>query len=303
MKKMKLIFLIIVFTTYGFSANLPKATKEDKRIQIAEFNANEVYEIKAKNGYISMLKFSHDERIINIVCGFLEGWSIKSDSNFIFIKPQAYIAKAKEQTMLDSNGNTISFSDNQDIVIQPTIKDWKTNLIVTTNKRIYMFDLVLTNKIESSYRVDFIYPEDILKANQLNTKKDELKKEEQKIEQELSSLSIPKNYHFVQHINKNSEDISVDYAYDDGVFTYLAFNTNKTIPSVFEYDKENKESILNTHITKDNNYTVVVIHKIPKQILLRSGDKLVGIKNLGAGKNLYPSKNTKSDKVERIINE
>ncbi|MBZ8007134.1 TrbG/VirB9 family P-type conjugative transfer protein [Campylobacter sp. RM9334] len=299
----KVILLITIFTIYGFCVNIPKPTKEDKRIQVAEFNANEVYEIKAKNGYISMLKFAHDERIINIVCGFLEGWSIKSDTNFIFIKPQAYIAKAQEQTMVDSNGNLVSFSDNQDVVIQPNAKDWKTNLIITTNKRIYTFDLLLTAKLDSSYRVDFKYTDDIAKVNQLIANKTKLENEEKEIEQELNNINVPKNYHFVQHVNKNSEDISVDYAYDDGVFTYLAFNTNKTIPSVFEYDKQNKESILNTHITKDNDYTVLVIHKIPKQILLRSGDKLVGIKNLGAGKNLYPLKNTKSDKVERVINE
>lgn len=300
---MKKIILLTIFIACGFGANIPKPTKEDKRIQIAEFNANEVYEIKAKNGYISMLKFSQDERIVNIVCGFLEGWSIKSDNNFIFIKPQAYVAKAQEQTMVDSNGNSVSFSDNQDFVIQPNPKDWKTNLIITTNKRIYAFDLTLTTQSNSSYRVDFEYPNDIAKTKQLIANKTKLENEEKKIEQELSNINVPKNYHFVQHINKNSEDISVDYAYDDGVFTYLAFNTNKTIPSVFEYDKQNKESILNTHIVKDNDYTVVVIHKIPKQILLRSGDKLVGIKNLGVNKNIYPARNTKSEKIERVINE
>lgn len=298
---MRKIILLTLFIFISFGANVPRATKEDKRIQVAEFNANEVYEIRAKAGYISMIKFDNDERVVNIVCGFLEGWSIKSESNFVFIKPKSYQVKEDEQ---DSNElNAI----NQNIIIQPNPSDWKTNLIITTNKRIYTFDLILNVKALSSYRVDFLYTKEKNYKKYLLAKqkeKENLEKEEQEnIEKELASISIPKNYNFIQHINKNSEDISVDYAYDDGIFTYLAFNTNKTIPSAFEYDKKNKESILNTHISKDNNYTVLVIHKVPKQILLRSGDKLVGIKNLGAGKNIYPYQETKSPEVERTINE
>lgn len=41
----------------------------------------------------------------------------------------------------------------------------------------------------------------------------------------------------------------------------------------------NKEQIVNQHIKKEGKFSVLVIHSIHKQILLRSGDKLVGIFN------------------------
>lgn len=103
-------------------------------------------------------------------------------------------------------------------------------------------------------------------------------------------------------VNKGSEDITPNFAYDDGVFTYLGFDNTKTFPAVFAYEL-GKESILNTHIKKDGNYDVLVIHKITKQILLRSGDKVVGIFNRGYSKNpLEKTPQTSNDKeVERVI--
>lgn len=83
------------------------------------------------------------------------------------------------------------------------------------------------------------------------------------------------------------------------------FNNKKTIPSVFLYEninKKSKESILNTHLKKDGNYDVLVIHKTAQKILLRSGDKLVGIFNNGYAKNpLDKTYNTINRSVEREI--
>ena len=104
------------------------------------------------------------------------------------------------------------------------------------------------------------------------------------------------------HVNKGSETIAPDFAYDDGVFTYLGFNSTKTIPSVFLYDETNKESILNTHLKKDGKFDVLVIHQTAKQILLRSGNKLVGIMNSGYAKNpLEQTRETTGKSVSREI--
>ena len=85
-------------------------------------------------------------------------------------------------------------------------------------------------------------------------------------------------------VNQGSENITPNFAYDDGVFTYLGFDNTKIFPAVFAYEL-GKESILNTHIKKDGNYDVLVIHQTLPKILLRSGDKVVGIFNRGYTKN------------------
>ena len=102
-------------------------------------------------------------------------------------------------------------------------------------------------------------------------------------------------------INKGSEDIAPNFAYDDGVFTYLGFDTTKTFPAVFMYEN-GKESIINTHIKKSRNYDVLVVQKITNQILLWRGDKLVGIFNKGYGKNpLRKTRETSNENIKRVV--
>ncbi|EAL5953234.1 P-type conjugative transfer protein VirB9, partial [Campylobacter coli] len=123
-----------------------------------------------------------------------------------------------------------------------------------------------------------------------------------KIRTDLNKNTIPRNWDFYMKVNKGSEDIAPNFAYDDGVFTYLGFDNTKTFPAVFMYDN-GKESILNTHIKKDGNYDVLVVQKIAKQILLRSGDKVVGIFNRGYAKNpLNKTRETSNENIQREIN-
>lgn len=306
----KILVFIMIFSNLAFCATNPKSSKFDKRITFATYNANDVFNINCKNGFVSMLEFANDERIVNIATGFSDGWELIDRENFLFIKPKAYTIKQEEQSMSDENGQSV---DMQSIpmVIQPNQDDWKTNLIVTTQKRIYVFDLNLLDE-NINYKVEFSYPDEIkAKAKQKAELEQKIQNEQEnkiKLETELNKTTIPRNWDFVMHINRGSDAISPDFAYDDGVFTYLGFNSTKTIPSVFLYEiigTKPKESILNTHLKKDGNYDVLVIHKTAEKILLRSGNKLVGIINNSYAKNpLNKTYETNNKKVKRsIINE
>ena len=93
----------------------------------------------------------------------------------------------------------------------------------------------------------------------------EQKSEEAIVDAALNRVSVPRNWDFYMSVMSNSDSITPNYAYDDGVFTYLGFDNTKTFPSVFGYD-DKQEHILNTHIKKDGNYDVLVIQKIMPQI-------------------------------------
>ena len=306
-------FIILAFCiNIAFGLALPKNSKYDNRINHINYNGENVTLIKLAVGYVTMLEFANDERSINIVTGFSDGWEILAKENFVFLKPKSYAVKQNEQTLTDENGKKIKL----DSFIHPTseIEKWKTNLIITTNKRIYSFDLVLVDNNESfNYQISFRYPqEEILKREEerkkielAQLKADEKSKkvaEKNKIENELNRVNVPRNYDFVMHINKNSENIAPNFAYDDGVFTYIGFDNTKTMPSVFLFDETNGETMANTHIEKHGNYEVLVIHQTAQNIFLRSGDKLVGVKNNGYAKNpLEKTFTTKSKNVIRKV--
>lgn len=290
MKKIILIFLLTNMCVCALS--IPKTSSFDKRIAYAIYNANDVFQINAKNGYVSVLEFSIDERIINTATGFSEGWDLIEKDNLLFIKPKAY----KTQLIQDDVGGSQS---SQEFIIDPNPTDWKTNLIVITNLNTYVFDLKLVIKNNNTtYKLSFSYPQKDLEA----TREFLEAQEQENIRTELNKNTIPRNWDFYMKVNKGSEDISPNFAYDDGVFTYLGFDNTKTFPSAFMYDN-GKESILNTHIKKDGNYDVLVIQKTTKQILLRSGDKVVGIFNRGYAKNpLRKTRETSNENIQREIN-
>ena len=290
MKKIILIFLLTNICVWAL--NIPKTSSFDKRIAYAIYNANDVFQINAKNGYVSVLEFSIDERIINTATGFAEGWDLIEKDNLLFIKPKAY----KTQLIQDDVGGNQS---SQEFIVDPNPTDWKTNLIVITNLNTYVFDLKLVMKNNNTtYKLSFSYPQKDLEA----TREFLEAQEQENIRTELNKNTIPRNWDFYMKVNKGSEDISPNSAYHDGVFTYLGFDNTKTFPSAFMYDN-GKESILNTHIKKDGNYDVLVIQKTTKQILLRSGDKVVGIFNRGYAKNpLRKTRETSNENIQREIN-
>ncbi|RXK13235.1 P-type conjugative transfer protein VirB9 [Halarcobacter mediterraneus] len=287
----KLIIVLALILSNSFSAEIPEKSTFDKRVRFAVFNPEEVFKIYAKDGYTTVLKLEDGEKVINAATGFSEGWDITNKNNFVFIKPQAYMS----QVSVSENGETI----NKKSVIKPSYK-WNTNLIITTDRREYLIDLRLAfNTV--FFKINFVYPDTKIKETKeaLIAK---AKEEEQKyIKKELNKTTVPRNWEFFMNVNKDSEGIAPNFAYDDGVFTYLGFDTTKTIPSVFLFENE-EESILNTHIEKDGKYDVLVIHKTAKMIILRSGKKVVGLLNEGYAKNpLEKTRYTTTDSVKREV--
>lgn len=308
----KFLSSLLVLISFAYAEVNPKSSKFDNRITFITYNADDVVNIKAKNGYVTTLKFAKDERIINIAIGFPAGWEVVDRENFLFIKPKAYVVNQEEQSMTDENGEKVEFQGSS--VIQPNSKDWNTNLTITSNKRIYFFDLILVEGESKNinYGINFSYPEEKIKAKKLLFKEREERNKELKIlenkkniQTKLNETNIPKNWEFYMHINKGSKSIAPDFTYDDGIFTYIGFSKIKTIPSVFILDDLNNESITNHHLKNYGDFNVLVVHSLSKRFLLRSGSKLVGILNGGYGKNPQINNNSTINQsvIRKVINE
>ncbi len=68
---MKQIVLICVFIAVGFGASVPTKSSFDSKIAYAVFNAQDVLTITAANGYVSVIEFAPNERVINIAAGLV----------------------------------------------------------------------------------------------------------------------------------------------------------------------------------------------------------------------------------------
>lgn len=291
-------FLLFFMIIKAFGLEIPKSSTLDKRMTATAYNAQNVVRVDAKVGYVVVIEFAKEENIINMATGFSQGWDLTAKGNLLFITPKSIVVKVSE---LETTQKGETKEIQKDKIISPNNAEWKTNLIVNTNASMYVFELNL-NSSSNVFKISFIYPDrDITKLKKI-TKQIEQKSQEAIVDTALNRTSVPRNWDFYMNASANSQSIAPNYAYDDGVFTYLGFDNTKTFPSVFGYE-DKKEQILNTHIKKDGNYDVLVIQKTMPKIVLRSGSKVIGIVNKGYAKNpLDKTRQTSNDEmVERIL--
>ena len=294
MKKSLLALFAMGVTLNAFAIDIPRTSKYDDRMQYINYNSDDVTEIRAKDGFVTAITFSNGEEVNDIAVGFSGGWDVKDNRNNVYIRP-----KALQQ---GENG-----------FFEPKVGEWGTNLLIVTNKYSYAFDLKLVsdNKDRSAYFIKFAYPtEEQLKRNAEAKEKAEKqraiaqqkaeKAEAEAVNKSLDKFTVPRNWDYTMRVGKDSREIAPKFAYDDGVRTYIGFDTTNSIPSVFYYQGE-QEMMSNTSVKKQGNYTVIVVHKTATRFILRSGDQVVGIINYGFGKNPTSQVTTTTNQVIREV--
>jgi type IV secretion system protein VirB9 len=100
-------------------------------------------------------------------------------------------------------------------------------------------------------------------------------------------------------VGKDSQKITPDFAYDNGIFTYVGFSTLKTFPSAFLYHN-GKEQSLNFSVETKGKYKVMVIHNVNDKFVLRYGNQVVGVVNQSFGDVKVAPRTTLSPTVERV---
>ncbi|MEH8108845.1 P-type conjugative transfer protein VirB9 [Gallibacterium anatis] len=271
----------------------PKRSKYDDRMQYIDYNPAEVTTLRTKSGLITRISFGKDEKIIDAMLGFSDGWKSIYNGNSLYITAQS-VAQGEQELV-------------------PTAGEWDTNLLVVTDKHEYAFDIKLINDNSkfNTYNLTFQYPdqEELERKSQLMAIKAEqarIKAEQDKFRQiqatnaELDKFTVPKNWDYLMKVGANSREIAPVFTYDDGVRTYIGFDTTASIPAVFYYQGE-QEMMSNVSPKQQGKYTVIVVHKVAQRLILRSGDQVVGLINNGFGKNPAENSLTSQSNVTRAI--
>lgn len=257
---------IIAFTFMAalgntYAADVPQGSKFDNRIQYVNYNSGDVVVVRSVAGIGTRVVFAPGETILDVASGFTQGWEFSNRRNLLYIKPKS-----------------ISLGQGQP-VMAPEAGKWDTNLMVTTDQRLYDIDLILlagnnsgkapTNRV--AYRVEYKYPADELAAANALA-------ERQRAQTKLNVQPAPRNWNYSMQIGDASENIAPTMAYDDGRFTYLKFPNNRDFPSAFIVAADKSESLVNSHIDPATPDTLV-LQRVSKEIVLRLGNAVVGIYN------------------------
>lgn len=269
---MALCCLFFDASAYASSKSVAKSkqtttedSSDDKRIRFVWYDPYKVVTIPIVLGVGTHVVFAPDEKILTTAPGV--GADCKSE--------------VMTWCIVSNNG------DNQFFVKAKSTTTVPNNADIVTNKRTYSFDFPLlkpTQRNNAVFRVVFKYPDFGIEdgRGKLNAEEQAAiekaradAEERKKIEDRLAQGPVPRNWKYSKQALSGSESITPTEVFDDGRFTYLKFDGNRQVPEVFAIESDKTEALVQTHMEGD----VLVIHRVWKQFVLRSGQETVGIWN------------------------
>jgi type IV secretion system protein VirB9 len=251
--KLLMAALVAAFSMQVMAEAVPKSGGKDNRVQVAVYDPNEVIAIRGQVGRATLIQLEADER--------LEGDSASLG-------------------MGDSEAWNLAVKGNN-IIFKPTAASPNTNMIITSNKRTYAFNLSLvgaTNKKGKSVQS----PTYILRFDYPDTKLAKLKVEHDKKARAWEVLSRVDPSNKDQAINENywgkgHKSIAPTGTYDNGRFTFFSFNNGNELPTIYKRMTDGSEALLNIHVEEDT----VVVHETAKTFVLRLGEQVLEVENRG----------------------
>ncbi|WP_373626148.1 P-type conjugative transfer protein VirB9 [Klebsiella variicola subsp. variicola] len=293
--KSLILFALALMCGTAWSAAIPQASRYDARVQQVVYNPLNVTVVSTRPGFMTTLVFDRDEAVISARTGFEEAWEATPDANRVNIRPVALVQGAP-----GADGDTTQ------VVIPPNSRDWHTNLLVVTTRRLYNVELnVIDDKSpqQPAFQVSYRYPGEDREKDRRRTaaraQEREQKQQQADIEQALNNAQTPRNWDYLRYSGRDSARIVPDFAYDDGRFTFVGFSPAKSIPSVTK-ELNGQEHVVNSSIRRKGNFTVLVIQEVTPRLVLCSGNAVVGLENRGFGRVQVADGATVSPQVERV---
>lgn len=236
------------------SSNIITGKQEAVKRTSTIFNYAEdnVYEIYTKADFITTIKLEADEDILYIVGGNTEAFLI-------------------DQTRGGKDGSSL-------VYIKPLFEDLDTNIVITTDKRVYFF-YVKTSKTIFNSMVRFQYPyerEIVAYANEIalnklnNPTPVEVKKNET-----LPSISIIGNEKIDLKYNiKSNNAIAPDLVYNNGLKTYVRLKKGiQEMPILEVIGANGKVETVNMRVDERDGYKFFIVDKIVNKGQLKLGNE------------------------------
>ncbi len=195
----------------------------DARVRTARYQPGQVYRLAGFVGYHIHVEFEPGEQFVGLGAGDIEGLAIQSQGAHLFLKPKAaHVA---------------------------------TNLIVMTDRRLYLFEYSAesrrpdprTDAVVYSLSFDYVLP----------------------VTRTIANKSVPelvpvKNFDYGYCGPRSLKPESV---YDDGLKLHVRFPRRADWPAVFARNDDGTESLVNFTVEKDE----LIVHRVVAKFVLRRG--------------------------------
>ena len=239
--KQVLLLAALALAAHGvLAAKLPQPTAADQRIRQVVYNASEVYEVTGSYRFTTTIEFEKGETVQYLTLGDTIAWQAHPMGHRVHLKP-----------------------------VEPKAV---TNLTVVTDRRTYYFRLRATtpkDKLDATFLLRFTYPQE----GDLAVNPGAIRKAAGgTMRDEASSRIKVRNCNYSV---SGSRNIKLVRACDDGLFTYLEFAENASLPAFFAVDSAGNESVVNYRM--EGKYAV--IERVGSLFTLRDGQEALCLFN------------------------
>lgn len=224
----------------GVAATDGDPSPGDPRIQIATYSQDEVFNLYVRAGRAAIIQFEDGEDLEGSPVGFgdPDAWDVAVVGNRMLLRPK---------------------DDNPD-----------TNVVISTNKRSYVFSLISSKKKKPTYLFRFRYPD--TEAAIAAAKLEQEKREEAKRRMLAEAATEARNTNYSM---RGDTKIAPSAAWDNGRFTFFEYADNRELPAVFKITADGTEALVNTHMDGPR----MVIHETNDIFILRLGQLVLGVYN------------------------
>lgn len=219
----------------------------DNRLVERLYDPAKVVLVEGKTNVQATIAFAEDETIENVAIGDSTSWQVTPNkrANLLFVKPLA--ARAS------------------------------TNMTVVTNERTYLFDLVAKPDAKALYVLRFTYPEEPATKEEPAQLAGAANAVEVAAATDPYAVADPARLNFAWH-SEGSAKLIPSEIYDDGDATFLTWPADATIPAILIKDRKGTEGPVNYAVRGETT----VVDGVPAEIILRWGDDVATLTNLGA---------------------
>ncbi|EMK8419985.1 TrbG/VirB9 family P-type conjugative transfer protein [Shigella sonnei] len=213
-------------------------SRYDRRIQSVMYNPDQVYRVSTYVGRATSIQLSPNESIKDVDGIFATGDKDAWDMG------------------INGAGNKVVF--------KPIAEMPDTNLIISTNLRTYVFELVTSKSpVNMTYILRFNYPAP-----------------KKTPETPFTGVSLNRNpcagtYQNVNYYGYGDKDLKPIRVWDNGRFTCFKFDPNKDLPQVYAKRSDGKEYLVNPSMDND----IYVVQETAPEFRIRLDNQVLGVIN------------------------
>jgi len=135
----------------------------------------------------------------------------------------------------------------QNVLVKPSLADIGTNMVITTDRRIYNLRLLSSMKTHPTKTVNFWYPEEMVQAvNEASIKEAKANEEQVATVPDVSLNNLNFHYRLSCGWFCSTPSWSPSRVFDDGTHTYIQFSkglSNRDMPVLFILNGNDKELV------------------------------------------------------------